>query len=65
MDGFLERSEVFLIIRIILGAIILGAAVGAAAAELMDGAFDGAVQAGFLAAEAVQEAYSRWHRDGQ
>src|SRR5437867_678062 len=35
--------------------IFWGAAVGAAAAELMDGAFDGPVQSRFLAAEAVQD----------
>jgi len=66
--GAIERG--ILIIRTIQGGIIWGAiiwgeisrgaAVGAAAAELMDGAFYGAVQAGFLAAEAVQEAF----RDG-
>src|SRR5882724_9117020 len=42
-------------ILMILLWIIWDAAVGAAAAELIDGAFDGALQAGFLAAEAVQE----------
>src|SRR5213080_2615973 len=37
--------------------IVRGAAFGAAAAEFMHGAFDGALQAGFLAAEIVQEAF--------
>ena len=35
--------------------IVRGAAFGAAAAKLMDRAFDGALVAGFLAAETVQE----------
>src|SRR5207302_1783329 len=46
-----NRRQIF----IVRSAIIRGAPVGAAAAELIDGALDSAIEAAFLAVEAVQE----------
>src|SRR6266567_9046488 len=46
-----------LVLILTLGLVSLGAAVGAAAAELLGGAQDGAVQAGFVALEAGQDAF--------
>src|SRR5882724_3731657 len=51
----LQSKPNWLRILIIILWILRGAAVGAAAAELSDRAFDGAVHSGFLAVEAVQE----------
>src|SRR6266446_3654014 len=46
-----------LVLILTLGIVSLGAAVGAAAAEFLGGAQDGAVQAGFVALEAGQDAF--------
>src|SRR5258708_37700770 len=46
-----------LVLILTLGVVSLGAAVGAAAAEFLGGAQDGAVQAGFLALGAGQGAF--------
>ncbi len=46
-----------LVLILTLGIVSLGAAVGAAAAELLGGAQNGAVQAGFVALEAGQDGF--------
>src|SRR6266446_9455056 len=46
-----------LVLILTLGVVSLGVAVGAAAAELLGGAHDGAVQARFVALEAGQDAF--------
>src|SRR6266581_2583667 len=46
-----------LVLILTLGLVSLGVAAGAAAAELLGGAQDGAVQAGFVALEAGQDAF--------
>src|SRR6266567_9124604 len=46
-----------LVLILTLGLVSLGGAAGAAAAQLLGGAQDGAVQAGFVALEAGQDAF--------
>src|SRR5438876_6502715 len=46
-----------LVLILTLGLVSLDAAVGAAAAQLLGGAQNGAVQAGFVALEACQDAF--------
>src|SRR5438093_10154984 len=57
--GALDRGglALVLILTLGLGLVSLDAAVGAAAAELLGGAQDGAVQAGFVALEAGQDTF--------
>ena len=55
--GALDGGRLALVLILTLGLVSLGAAAGAAAAELLGGAQDGAVQAGFVALEAGQDAF--------
>src|SRR5437879_2058199 len=55
--GALDGGRLALVLILTLGLASLGEAAGAAAAELLGGAQDGAIQAGFVALEAGQDAF--------